>query len=97
MKIISKFTDYYDYLVSYYGFDETRVYDRRNQPKTVLVELPNKSNGRFLLSICDTYLPIIKKDGVFIYDYRKLSKSSYYDSNFLFRYEGRRSSENILN
>jgi hypothetical protein len=29
MKILSKFKDYYDHLVGYFGRDETRVYDRR--------------------------------------------------------------------
>jgi len=31
MKIISKLSDYYDHQVSYFGFDPTRVYDRRNK------------------------------------------------------------------
>ena len=30
MKIISKFKDNYDFMVSKYGLDETLVYDRRN-------------------------------------------------------------------
>jgi hypothetical protein len=31
VKIVSKFTDYYDYCVSIFGRDQTRVYDRRIQ------------------------------------------------------------------
>ena len=30
MKIISKFKDNYDFMVSKYGLDETLIYDRRN-------------------------------------------------------------------
>ena len=77
MKIISKNKDYYDYLVSYYGFDETRVYDRRNNPKDVPWNLPGKSTGygvRHLLSICGKYYPIIEEKGILKFDDKDIDK-----------------------
>ena len=39
MKIISKFKDNYDFMVSKYGLDETLVYDRRNSTPVSADEL----------------------------------------------------------
>ena len=39
MKIISKFKDNYDFMVSKYGLDETLVYDRRNSTLVAADEL----------------------------------------------------------
>lgn len=44
MKIISKFKDYYDYLVGIYGEDPKVVYDRRN-PEYVVTELTTLEEG----------------------------------------------------
>lgn len=40
MKIISKFKDYYDYLVGIYGEDPLLVFDRRNQNGTIIHKFP---------------------------------------------------------
>ncbi len=63
MKIISKYRDYYDHLVGYYGFDETRVYDRRNDCKNLPSPLPGKypnSTHHYLIAICGTLYPIVE-------------------------------------
>ena len=39
MKIISKFKDNYDFMISKYGLDETLVYDRRNSTRVSADEL----------------------------------------------------------
>lgn len=37
MKLITKFSDYYDHLIGKFGYDDSRVYDRRNEnPKPYL-------------------------------------------------------------
>nr|WP_315083437.1 hypothetical protein [uncultured Campylobacter sp.] len=51
MKIISKFKDNYDFMVSKYGLDETLVYDRRNSTLVDADELWRLDEGdikRFL-------------------------------------------------
>ena len=45
MKIISKFKDNYDFMVSKYGLDETLVYDRRNSTLVGSDELWKLSEG----------------------------------------------------
>ena len=98
MKIITKTKDYYDYLVSYYGYDETRVYDRRNDHKDLPYNYPGKcgnfgNNGRYLLSICDVYYPIVETNGVLIFDKKDLVKKDYTDQ-ILMSFKGRPSKEN---
>ncbi len=62
MRIISKWTDYYDHEVAYYGYDETRIYDRRNLAK------PWPFNNRFLFHICGKIYPVVEKRGKFYFD-----------------------------
>ena len=45
MKIISKFKDNYDFMVSKYGLDETLVFDRRNSTPVSVVELWRLDEG----------------------------------------------------
>lgn len=63
MRIIGGKKDYYDYLVSYYGFDEYITYDRRPLPKVSF-----KFADRFLFYICGETIPAIKKGNNFIFD-----------------------------
>ena len=57
MKIIGGKKDFYDYLVSYYGYDDHIVYDRRNKD-----HLSYKGSQRFLFHFCGIKIPVIKKD-----------------------------------
>jgi len=57
MKIIGGKKDYYDYLVSYYGYDENIVYDRRNKEP-----LNYKFSDGFLFHVCGIKIPVIKKN-----------------------------------
>ena len=57
MRIISKWTDYYDHEVAHFGYDETRVYDRRNLAK------PYPFNNQFLFHICGKIYPAVAKYG----------------------------------
>lgn len=62
MKIISKYRDYYDHLVGYYGYDETRIYDRRNKPQDIPYNLPGKfpnTKNVWLIAICGTLYPVV--------------------------------------
>jgi hypothetical protein len=63
MKIIGGKKDYYDYLVSYYGYDDHIVYDRR---KTGEIDI--KWADRFLFFICGEVIPVIKKGRDLIFD-----------------------------
>lgn len=62
MKIISKFRDYYDHLVAYYGFDPERVYDRRG---TKPFFFSDTKSG--LLSICGQYYAFERVNGKYSY------------------------------
>lgn len=63
MKIIGGKKDYYDYLVSYYGYDSHIVYDRRP-----FKDVSFKWSDRFLFYICGEIFPVIKKKRDFIFD-----------------------------
>ena len=63
MKIIGGKRDYYDYLVSYYGFDDHIVYDRRP-----FKDVSIKWKDRFLFHICGEIIPVIKLKRDFIFD-----------------------------
>lgn len=56
MKIISKFTDYYDHEIAYFGYDDSRVYDRRN--KTPIGHMG--TNIQFF--ICGEIIPVAIKN-----------------------------------
>ena len=64
MKIIGGKKDYYDYLVSHYGYDEHIVYDRRNtKPITC------KWEDQLLFHICGETIPVIQEENhSFIFD-----------------------------
>lgn len=74
MKIISKIPDYYDHLVGYYGFDETRVYDRRNKQQDIPRTLPGKYDGthKFLIAICGTLYPVVEHNKKLYHDAKDL-------------------------
>lgn len=63
MRIIGGKRDYYDHLVSYYGFDDHITYDRRP-----FKEVSFKGRDRFLFYICGKIVPLIKKDNQFIFN-----------------------------
>ena len=63
MRILGGKKDYYDYLVSYYGFDENITYDRRP-----FKDVSIKWRDRFLFYICGEIVPVIKKNQNFIFD-----------------------------
>nr|WP_314748139.1 hypothetical protein [uncultured Campylobacter sp.] len=65
MKIISKFKDNYDFMVSKYGLDETLVYDRRNSTPVRADELWNLSQADkpFLENAGSRYKVRVGKDG----------------------------------
>ena len=65
MKIISKFKDNYDFMVSKYGLDETLVYDRRNSTPVSADELWNLSQADkpFLENAGSRYKVRVGKDG----------------------------------
>lgn len=89
MKIISKYRDYYDHLVSHYGFDETRVYDRRGEVLT-----DSLYDSRILISICGIYYPIVTKEKEIYFNADK-SKLNYWENNFIQHYKGQKSFQNI--
>jgi hypothetical protein len=65
VKIISKFKDNYDFMVSKYGLDETLVYDRRNSTPVRADELWNLSQADkpFLENAGSRYKVRVGKDG----------------------------------
>ena len=63
MRIIGGKKDYYDYLVSYYGFDPHITYDRRPFDNVSF-----KFADRFLFYICGEIMPAIKKGNSFIFN-----------------------------
>lgn len=56
MRIISKIKDYYDHCVNKFGYDETRVYDRRKMKHI-------SGDGRIEVAICGVLYRLIKKNG----------------------------------
>jgi hypothetical protein len=88
MKLIGKHKDYYDYLVSKYGYDETRVYDRRGDNYHFY-------SSHHLLSICGTYYPIVEEKGVMIFDSTN-SRLDWSDKLFIQKWKGKQSKQNII-
>lgn len=75
MKIISKFTDYYDHEVAYFGYDSSRVYDRRNKTPIRYID----SNIKFY--ICGKIIPSVRKHNS-IY-FQESSDLDRYDNEFI--------------
>ncbi len=71
MKIISKFKDNYDFMVSKYGLDETLVYDRRNSTPVGAEELwgLSKLDKPFLENAGSRYKVRAGKDGKLVTDF----------------------------
>ncbi len=65
MKIISKFKDYYDYLVGVYGIDEKLILDRTEFYPTSRFVSPNDSKVTFF--ICGYQVDGLYRDGRFYY------------------------------
>lgn len=63
MKIISQFKDYYDHLVSTYGYDETRILDRRNEYHGAAIV----DGTRNIICIAGNRYPVIYKKGSFFF------------------------------
>jgi len=87
MKIISKYRDYYDHMVSKYGFDESRVYDRRGK----IVHDPFSGWNEFLISICGTYYPIVVHHKTRKLFFESDKQLTYWEDNFICRYRGKKS------
>ena len=73
MKIISKHKDYYDFAIERYGFDATRVYDRRNADPEWATAFPNQllahdRDNVTTFAICGKIVQCIKVDGKFYYE-----------------------------
>jgi len=88
MKLISKHRDYYDHLISHYGYDETIVYDRRGD---ILAD-PHK-NHHHLISICGAYYPVVAKNNKIYFNTSK--ELDYWDNDFFEKNIGKRSFENV--
>ena len=71
MKIISKFKDNYDFMVSKYGLDETLIYDRRNSTPVGADELwsLSRADKSFLENAGLSYKVRGGKDGKLITDF----------------------------
>ena len=93
MKIISKHKDYFDHLVSYYGYDDHIIWDRRNEKP-----LNFKWSDRFLFYICGVKVPVVKVGREFIFDpkHEALKKSKTYDAWWMEKYIGKKSDINAL-
>lgn len=74
MKIISKFRDYYDHEVGNFGFDDSRVYDRRAFP------VYSNPFQHHIFAICGVVVPVLFKNGKFYFD--KSPELDYWDRNF---------------
>lgn len=81
MKIISKWKDYYDYLVHHYGFDETIVYDRRQVDGTT--PWNSKNDGQFTIHFCGRKYYVVRDKGRVIWDKDKANKKGW-NSDHLF-------------
>jgi len=77
MKIISKHKDYYDFEVKYFGFDDSRVYDRRNKNPISSVQ-----DEWSLFHICGNQYPVVKKHNKF---YFEPSKELDHDDNWFIK------------
>lgn len=98
MKIISKHKDYYDYLVGHYGYDEHIVYDRRNMSESKYVPArPGKysNRGRYLLSICNEWVPILYEDGNFVFNIKESKDPKEYWNREFLEWAGSYSDVNI--
>ena len=71
MKIISKFKDNYDFMVSKYGLDETLIYDRRNSAPVSADELwrLSQADKPFLENAGLSYKVRVGRDGKFVTDF----------------------------
>jgi hypothetical protein len=78
--------DYYDHLVSYYGYDDHIVYDRRSNS----LNKKRDWEDHLLFSICGEYIPVLRKDGKFIFDPKGL-KLDFYDASLFRKYKNQKS------
>lgn len=94
MRIISKYRDYYDHLVFYYGYDETRVYDRRGD--CVSDPFSWSMSNQIVISICGTYYPLFidRRDKKIHFEYDK-SIMDHYDCRFFNLYKDVSSDVNV--
>ena len=81
--------DYYDHLVSHYGYDDHIVYDRRSNSLNKKLDYYDE----FLFSICGEYVPMLKKDGKFIFDPRGHGLK-WYETSLFSKYQNKKSTLN---
>jgi hypothetical protein len=84
MKIIGGKKDYYDYLVSHYGYDEHIVYDRRNTNP-----ISYKHDTRFVFHICGVTVPVFQiSESKFTFKHSEVPKN-YIDQLWFAKYHNK--------
>lgn len=78
MKIISKFKDYYDHEIAHFGYDDSRVYDRRSTDDYKPI---NDLSTNVLFAICGRFVPVVKQNGQFVFNAHECVKR--YDKDFI--------------
>lgn len=84
MKIISKFKDYYDHEVSYFGFDPTRIYDRRSSD--IISGTRIFTNTQFYFMICGKIYPVVKYKDKFYFEYHDDLNGSWFRVDNMMRH-----------
>jgi hypothetical protein len=64
MKTLTKHKDYYDHCVAQFGYDDSRVYDRRNKVGERIADWETQ----FLIAIAGKLYPVVKKKGMFFHE-----------------------------
>ena len=78
MKIISKLPDYYDFLVAKFGYDDSRVYDRRNPREAP--DSNNKMDCQLIVAITGTEYRVVRyKEKLY---HKPSPELDHHDNNF---------------
>jgi pentatricopeptide repeat protein len=68
MKILSKWKDYYDFMVGKYGMDPLLLYDRRNKGDLVLPFKDHRAEKTvYYIAVCDMVFRAYCRNGKFLY------------------------------
>lgn len=95
MKIISKFKDYYDHQVAAQGYDETRVYDRRNNPPWHTID--PYMDGSFLIAIAGIYHPVVRRGNKFYHTREEAKQDNIpFDRSDVLVYQGDKTDINAI-
>ncbi len=74
MKIISKYKDYYDYVVGEYGLDKTIVYDRRIMDMFKFDYPSTDGYSIYTFHICNEKFDMYEYQGKFAVSYKEIDK-----------------------